>query len=219
MIKILQIFSVIALISAGVVFGLCVMEYLQVEPEIEPEPSILEKFKQSRVQRQKSIQKVSSPLIQQAEAFALYLNPPTPPKPEPTKKKQVAIQRPNVRPVQLSPKFELHGISYYRSKPEASMALVWEPGSDYRWIKQGAKLGHFVVEQVKGTSIVYRDGQRTHEMAFVPGQTITPLARENNHNSTPEQTGQSDRRESRSAPPRGIRRTPPTRVSAKDTSS
>ncbi len=223
MIKILQIFNVMTLISAGVVFGLWAMECFQVEPEIEPEPSILEKFKQSRVQRQKSIQKVSSPLIQQAEAFALYLNPPTPPKPElrpaPAKKKQAAIQRPDVRPVKLSPKFELHGISYYRSKPEASMALVWEPGSGHRWIKQGAKLGHFVVEQVKSTSIVYRDGQNTHEMAFVPGQTITRLARENNHNSTPEQTGQSDRRESRPSPPQGIRRTPPTRVSAKDTSS
>jgi hypothetical protein len=212
-----------ALISAGVMLGLWAAEYFQVEPEIEPEPSILEKFNQSSAQRQKNIQEVSSPLMQQAEAFALYLNPPAPPKPEPepapVEKKQVAIQRPDVRPVQLSPKFELHGISYYRSKPEASMALVWEPGSGYRWIKQREKLGHFVVEQVKSTSIVYRDGQRTHEMAFVPGRTSTRVARENNHNSTPEQTGQSDRRESRPAPPRGIRRTPPTRVSVKNTSS
>ena len=223
MMKVLQILSVLALISAGIVFGLWVTECFQVEPEIEPEPSILEKFNQSSTQRQKNIQKVSSPLMQQAEVFALYLNPPAPPKPEPeptpVRKKQVAIQRPDVQLVQLSPKFELHGISYYRSKPEASMALVWEPGNGCRWIKQGAKLGHFVVEQVKSTSIVYRDGQRTHEMAFVPGQTTTRVARENNHNSTPEQNSQSDRRESRPAPPRGIHRTPPTRVSAKDTSS
>ena len=223
MIKILQIFSVMTLISAVVVLWFCAMECFQVEPEIEPEPSILEKFNQFSTQRQKNIQEVSSPLMQQAEAFALYLNPPALTKPEskpsPVKKKQVAIQRPDVRPVQLSPKFELHGISYYRSKPEVSMALVWEPGSGCRWIKQGAKLGHFVVEQVKSTSIVYRDGQRTHEMAFVPGQTTTRVARRNNHNSTPEQNSQSDRRESRPAPPRGIRRTPPTRVSVKDTSS
>lgn len=222
MIKILQIFSVLALSSAGIVFGLWAMECFQPEPEIEPEPSILEKFKQSGAQKQKSIQKVS-PLIQQAEAFALYLNPPAPPKPKPrpapVKKKQVAIHRPDVRPVQLSPKFELHGISYYRSKPEESMALVWEPGSGHRWIKQGAKLGHFVVEQVKSTSIVYRDGQNTHEMAFVPSRTTTRLARENNHNSMPEQNSQSDQRESRPAPPREIRRTPPTRVSVKNTSS
>lgn len=223
MIKILQIFSVLALISAGVVFGLWVVECFQVEPEIEPAPSILEKFNQSSAQRQKNMQEVSSPLMQQAEAFALYLNPPAPPKPEPeptpVRKKQVAIHRPDVRPVQLSPKFELHGISYYCSKPEESMALVWEPGSGHRWIKQGSKLGHFVVEQVKSTSIIYRDGQHTHEIAFVPGQTTTRLARENNHNSTPEQNSQSDQRESRPAHPRGIRRTPPTCVSVKNTSS
>jgi len=119
MIKILQILSVLALISAGVVLGLWVMERFQVEPEFEPAPSILEKFNQSSAQRQRSVEKVSSPLIQQAEAFALYLSPPAPPKPEPepapVEKKQVAIHRPDVRPVPLSPKFELHGISYYCS--------------------------------------------------------------------------------------------------------
>jgi len=99
------------------------------------------------------------------------------------------------------------------------MALVWEPGSGHQWVKQGTKLGHFVVEQVKSTSIVYRDGQGTHEMAFVRGQTTTSVAREKNHNSTLEQNSQSDQKESKPAPPRGIRRTPPTRVSVKNTSS
>jgi hypothetical protein len=36
-------------------------------------------------------------------------------------------QAPEVRPAHPSAKFKLHGISYRSSRPEDSMALVWEP--------------------------------------------------------------------------------------------
>lgn len=45
------------------------------------------------------------------------------------------------------------------------MALVSEPGSGARWVKQGAHLGHFVVESVKRGMILYRDDDRLLEMA------------------------------------------------------
>ena len=49
MIKVLQIFSILALLFAGFVVGLWVMDCFQVEPEIEQVmgPSIVEKFKQA----------------------------------------------------------------------------------------------------------------------------------------------------------------------------
>jgi hypothetical protein len=65
---------------------------------------------------------------------------------------------PAARPAEPKPKFTLVATSYYRSRPEQSMALVSEPGSGSRWVKQGTHLGHFVVEKVERGMVVYRDG-------------------------------------------------------------
>ena len=46
------------------------------------------------------------------------------------------------------------------------MALVSEPGSGERWVKQGTHLGQFVVEKVERGTMVYRDGDRLLEMAL-----------------------------------------------------
>ena len=55
------------------------------------------------------------------------------------------------------------------------MALVSEPGSGTHWVKQGARLGHFVLEKVERGTIVYRQGDRLREMAVdtkVPVDTV-----------------------------------------------
>ena len=59
------------------------------------------------------------------------------------------------------------------------MALVSEPGSGTRWVKQGERLGHFVLEKVERGTIVYRQGDRLREMAVdtkIPVDTV--LARQ-----------------------------------------
>jgi hypothetical protein len=215
--------GVLALLSAGIIFALYAVQFqLAPEADQDPELSISERFRRTSRHSKENEQRAASPLVRQAEGFALYLNPPAlreqNPKPSLPEKKNIVKRMPDVRPVKLSPKFELHGISYYRSKPEESMALVWEPGSGYRWIKQGGKLGHFVVEQVKSTSIVYREGDRKHEMAFVPGQITTRLAQDHNNKPSPKQSDEPERLAPRSAPPRKDFRTPPTRVAAKSES-
>ena len=84
MVRGLDTFSVLALISAGVVFMLCLAQWLRGGPEIEQNASlsIAEKFSQAGGYIKKGSQKALSPHVKQAEAFALYLNPPQPPDPE-----------------------------------------------------------------------------------------------------------------------------------------
>ena len=100
------------------------------------------------------------------------------------------------------------------------MALVWEPGSGQRWIKKGAKLGHFVVEQVKSTSILYYDGTHTHELAVITDQAHTKVAQDDKNKSTPKKPSEPEQqRVIKPAPLQRARRTPPTRIAAKSTSS
>lgn len=169
MVRALQTFSVLAVIFAGVVFVFLVVQQLQDVPEIGGYPglSIVEKFRQAGDLSNKDSHETLSPLVEQAEAFALYLNPPKPQKPReaPAPRSNLKQTISAIRPVKLTPKFTLMGTSYYRSRPEESMALVLEPGSGAHWVKQGAHLGHFVVEKVERGTIVYRDGDRLLEMA------------------------------------------------------
>jgi hypothetical protein len=160
------------------VFVLCIVQQLQGAPEagLDLGPPILEKFRQAGDLSDKSTQEALSPLVEQAEAFALYLNPPKPPKSReaPAPRRSLEQTNPVAKPAKLTPKFTLMGTSYYRSRPEESMALVSEPGSEPHWVKQGAHLGHFVVEKVERGMIVYRDGERLLEMAVntkVPART------------------------------------------------
>jgi len=104
-----------------------------------------------------------SPLVQQAEKFAAYLNHP----PSPKRDKPAAARdnRTAVRPTSpVTAKFELLGTSYYPDRPELSLALIDEPGAGLRWIRQSSEIGHLVVEQIKDGKVVIRDGTDTYEL-------------------------------------------------------
>ena len=152
MVRALQVFAVLTLISAGVVFVLCVVQQLQGTSEIEwnPRLSNVEKFIQAGGLSEKSNQKMLSPLVREAEAFSLYLNPPQPPKSkeDPIPGRSLKLTISSEEPAKSKAEFRLVATCYYRSRPEKSMALVSEPSSELRWLKQGARLGHFVVEKV-----------------------------------------------------------------------
>lgn len=223
MIKIIYLIGIAALIAGCVVLGLAAVQFRSApETDQGPELSIVERFRQNGRNNKMASQPTVSPLVRRAEAFASYLSPPPVParisKPAPPVRKTITKRAPSLKSTTLSAKFELHGISYYRSKPEQSMALVWEPGSGYRWIRQGAKLGHFIVEQIKSTSIVYRDAQRTHEMAYALDQITTRVAGGHKNGPAPGRPGESDRASPKPAPPRNVRVGPPAHVAAKSTS-
>lgn len=190
MVRALQTLGVLALVSAFIVSVLCVVQWLQDSPEIQQDQglSIVEKFGLAGGGGANSNQTIIPPLVKQAEAFALYLNPPPP------KSNQASIPMKQTflteRPVKVTPKFKLIATSYYRSRPEESVALVSEPGRESRWVKQGARLGHFVVEQVGRGMIVYQDGDQLCEMAVdtkvhVYTERARQTARASDKTSTP----------------------------------
>ena len=165
MVRILKTLSVLSLVSASVVFSLCIIQWRHGSQKIEhnQELPIVEKFSLAGSRSANSSQTIIPPLVKQAEAFALYLNPP-PPKSnqaQTPRKRTISTER----PVKVTPKFKLIATSYYRSRPEESVALVSEPGRETRWVKQGTRLGHFVVEEVGRGMIVYQDGDQLCKMA------------------------------------------------------
>ena len=126
-------------------------------------PGAAEQFSKARGNRARTDRDQSSPLVKQAEKFALYLNPPTPKPDRPT--------RPRPTPsgprkeVQVSSKFKVIGTCFYDLHPELSMALIDQPGKGLLWVRQGSKVGHSIVEQVKDGVVVIKDGKGTYELS------------------------------------------------------
>ena len=100
-----------------------------------------------------------TPLLRQAKALALRINPPPPPPP---------VQSPSelpVRPkVEVSAKFTLVGTSYYPSDVANSWALINEVGKGWHWARQGEKVGHLMVEKIGDGIVLIRDGSETYEL-------------------------------------------------------
>lgn len=170
MIKTLRITTIVTAILAGLFFIFPVVFGVRADEEAEQflnSPSVIEAFKQAQDDKQTDNESQISPLVKQAEAFALYLNPR--PEPRPT----IPIrQRPIVAPTppKASAKFTLVGTSVHETCPEESLAFINEPGSGLRWVGPGGKLGHIIIEQIKDGLIVYKDedGQETKEMSVQP---------------------------------------------------
>ncbi len=164
MIKTLRITSIIAAVLAGVFFIFPAVFGFRSDEQIEEFlslPSTIEKFNKAKGDRTKRSESQISPLVKQAEAFALYLNPPEPRRTaSPSHRTGVAPPRPKT----VSVKFELIAISFYALHPELSLALIDEPGKGFRWVRQSGKVGHLVIEQIKDGLVVVRDGERTIEL-------------------------------------------------------
>jgi len=165
MIKTLRITAVIAVVLAvgflvfPAVFGARSDE--QIEQFLSSQ-GVIEQFRKANKQKGTKSKSQSSPLVKQAEAFALYLNPPA----------EKIEKSPSVRrsqtgtytPPPVSAKFELIGTCYYTSKPELSLALIDEPGKGFRWVRQSSKVGYTVIEQIKDGSVIIRDSKGTREL-------------------------------------------------------
>jgi len=126
-------------------------------------PGAAEQFSKARGNRARTDQDQSSPLVKQAEKFAQYLNPATP-KPERPKKPRTRSSSPR-REAQVSSKFMVIGTCFYGLHPELSLALIDQPGKGLLWVRQGSKLGHSIVEQVKDGVVVLKEGKRTYEVS------------------------------------------------------
>jgi hypothetical protein len=145
-------------------------------------PSTLERLaERDRADQANETGEAKSPLVVQADAFARYLNPPEPPRrtPPPPKPRATRAEAAPVAAASAPPKLRLAGISYHRSKPAESKALVWDTGGGQRWVAQGAGLGHLTIRQINRGSIVYEDAAGVHELPLeldaTPATPVMPV--------------------------------------------
>ena len=168
MIKTLRITSIVAAVLAviflvffvfPVVFGGYSDEYLESARGGLDSPGVIERFNKTVGNKAKTGQNEISPLVQQAGAFALYLNPPP-------KTPRVATGRTTgITPgPAVTPQFKVLGTSYYKGQPELSLALIDEPGKGLHWVRQSSKVGHLLIVQVKDGLIVVKDSKGTFEL-------------------------------------------------------
>ena len=133
-------------------------------------PTIVETFDKTKTAPSDNEQ---SPLVKQASAFALYLNPPPPP--EPVRSEGSSIEA--ARPVEVAVQFTLSGISYFADQPERSIALIDEPGKGINWIRQGGKVQQYTISKINESSIELTNGKRKSELK-VPAAKPNPLVKQ-----------------------------------------
>src|SRR4030042_66743 len=123
----LRTIGVLSLVGAGIMFGLCIVQWLGTaqEPEQMHSPSAVDRFIGSTGSQGGLAGVETSPLVRQAEVFALYLTPVSVPEERPQVAARPALAfTPPVSPPSPSPVFRLCGTSYCQSQPQESMALV-----------------------------------------------------------------------------------------------
>ncbi len=170
MIRAMQTAGVLALAVACGVVLLCMRGWRRVPPPVTTD-SIVQTFKDGRGRSADNREETASPLVAQAEAFGLFLNPaPLVKRPAPPARKErsaVPAGVPKVRPVAATPKFKLIGTSCSEMRPERSLALIVESGSnEARWVREGEQLGHFTIHEIKPGVVVYLADEKLSEMAL-----------------------------------------------------
>ncbi len=169
MVKTLRITTITAaLLAAGFLIFPAVLEARgdKAIEEFLKSPGAIEKFQRARGDHQAEGEGQISPLVKQARAFALYLNPPAPKRPARAATGS-SRPRPRPRPKVTSAKFKLLGTSFYALHPDLSLALIDEVGKGIRWVRRSGRVGHLVIDQIKDGLVVVKDGSRTFEVAVV----------------------------------------------------
>ena len=163
MINVLRIISLVAAILTVVffvfpfIYGTNNDEHVK---EFLETPEIRAKFENaadSRIQKNKDR---TSPLVQQAQAFASFLNP----KPEQKRASTISRGSKVIDKLPVTPKFTLRCTSYCPEDPNMSLALIDEPGKGRHWVKPSSKVGHLLVEKIKDGLIVVNGGQESFEL-------------------------------------------------------
>jgi len=172
MIKTLRITTVLAAFLAVGFFAFPVVFGYRGDEQIEQFlklPGAVERFNKAKGAKVSKSKNQVSPLVKQASAFGFYLDPP--PAPAPVKRAPIARKAttPSVPelPKAFSAKFTLIGTSYYSARPERSWAYIDEPGKGLHWVRQGSKVAHLLIEQVKNGSIVVKDRDKSVTLVAV----------------------------------------------------
>ncbi len=166
-IKTLNIAAILALGLAVVCLVLTGVLGFRSDPEVEEllaAEGVIERFNKAQGDRTTDRSGQISPLVKQAQAFGLYLNPPV--RAVNNVQHRPAVPRPTIdsRPAMVSAKFKLVGTSFYAAHPDLSLALIDEPGKGLHWARQSSRVGHLLIDQIKDGLVVVKDGDRTFEL-------------------------------------------------------
>lgn len=184
MLKTLRITSLVAVVLAVCGVFLIVFLGLKEDPDIIAyldSPGVVEQFKDKVTDSDKKEPK--SPLVAQAGAFALRIDPPPPP-PPPTPEKRVepvrTVQRekpvevkPPPPPVKVNAKFTLLATVMCQADPSRSMVLLRQAGGKDEWFWQGQRVGNLDIDEVHDGSAVFSQNGRNPQELFVPAKPET----------------------------------------------
>jgi len=174
MINTLRITGVIAVLLAGVLFVFPVVFGVRSDQKVNEflgSPGAREKFEKAADSKAQNKEDRTSPLVQQAEAFALYLNPPISNAASTPKTEKATSLGPKLPTT--TPRFKVFGTTYCQNNPELSQALIDEPGRGRHWVRQSSSVGHLVIDQVKDGIVVVKSNEETYE---VPVEKIPEAA-------------------------------------------
>ncbi|MFC1792859.1 hypothetical protein ACFL3Q_04660 [Planctomycetota bacterium] len=160
----MRITSVVAAILAGVFFVFPVIYGVRSDERVDKfleKPSVKDKFENAADNKTKSGKSRVSPLVEQAEAYALYLNPVK----QAARKTPKGAKTPNISDkVSVTPKFPVYATIYYPEDPKLSQALIDEPGRGRHWVRQSSMVGHLLIEQIKDGLVVVKGSKETFEL-------------------------------------------------------
>lgn len=177
MIKTLRITSVVAAILAGIFFVFPVVYGVRSDERIDEflkQPSVREKFEDVADNKAKAVDSRVSPLVEQAETFAMYLNPVK----AAEQKTSIESRTTSISDkLPVTPKFiKVFATSYFAENPDLSLALIDEPGRGRHWVRRSSKVGHLLIEQVKDGLVIVKGGQEIFELEIEKmTETTSPI--------------------------------------------
>lgn len=184
MVSTLRIAGVVAVVLAGLllasVTGFASFKTLDTRNDEEfarilSSSSVVEEFQDNQGDKEQDRQAAISPLVMQAEQFAIYLTPPAPAvtvSESPTGPGR-GRRGPEVAPPVASAVFDLVGTSYSAAGQDDSFAYIrMQDGKTSKWVRTGELIGHLRIKEIRPDSIICLDGEREVPM-FVPQRTVT----------------------------------------------
>jgi hypothetical protein len=177
MIKTLRITTIVVVLLAVVFFVCAVVFGSRGDERIKAvlnSPSVIERFNSAADTKVKAGVGRLSPLVEQAQRLAAYLNPPVrkePVRPQ-VSRPPVDIQPPRA---DVSAKFKVCATVVHQTDPKLSLACIEEPGKGLHWARQGATINHLVFEEIKEGVVVVRDKERTFEVKIEERPATTSL--------------------------------------------
>ncbi len=183
MLKTLKLTSIVVSAVSAVVVGAVVFLGFKADSEKEAfleKPGAIEIFKKSEraLAERKDEQSL---LMKQATALSKRLNPPAP-KVSQSSGKRSTFTPPAKTDYTPAPRaavnvqFDLVATAKYETAPDKSLALLKLPAEGLKWYRQGEKVGHVTIDEIREESIVYLQNENKQEL-FIEKEpsTTAPL--------------------------------------------